>query len=291
MTTIRILFALACGLAAASVSANSASAQTPLPTMPDMPAQHSEPSQVPQQTPKPPDSKVRTLPNLSPRKGWPSPVADNEIFSYLLLDPVEYRRDKSADVLRWDITGWRGGDKQRFWFKSEGNHAFASNKVSQADVQLLYGRLISPFYDFQIGLRYDQRWGAVHYNSRAFLVLGLQGMARGRFDVEPALFISQEGNVSARFTATYDSQITQRLILQPRFEISGAASELKALGYASGLNEVEFGMRLRYEVRREFAPYIGFSWSYTKGGSDNFGRNTNDGGWQFSPVAGVRAWF
>lgn len=236
-------------------------------------------------------SGVPTLSNLSLHKGWPSPVSDNETYGYLLFDPLEYRRDKNADVLRWDIVGWQGGDKQRFWFKSEGSHAFAFNKINQADVQLLYGRLIAPFYDFQIGLRYDQRWGTVRYNSRGFFVVGLQGLAPGRFEVEPALFISQEGNISARFTASYDSQITQRLILQPRFEISAAATELKALGYAAGLNEVEFGLRLRYEIQRNFAPYIGFSWSYTNGSNDNFGRNVNESGWQFSPVAGIRAFF
>ena len=284
MNTIRVLLALGCGLTAA-FCARPGGAQTAMPPMSDMPAVPSR------QTPTPPNKKVPTLPDLAPRKGWPNPVFDSETYSYLLFDPLEYRRDKDADALRWDIVGWRGGDNRRFWFKSEGSHTFASNKTNQADLQFLYGRQISPFYDFQIGLRYDQRWGAVHYNSRAFLVLGLQGLAPGRFELEPSLFISQEGNVSGRFTASYDSQVTQRLILQPRFEISAAASKLKALGYAAGLNEVEFGLRLRYEIHRNFAPYIGFSWSYTHGSSDSVGRNTNESGWQFSPVAGLRAWF
>ena len=301
MTPIRILFALACGLAASSLSALPTGAQTA--QKPNAPpadsAKAMPPMEMPTGTPRPNKavlpatraSGAATLPNQSLHKGWPSPVSDNETFSYLLFDPLEYRRDKEGDVLRWDILGWMGGDKQRFWFKSEGNHTFASKTTNQGDLQMLYGRLIAPFYDLQIGLRYDQRWGAVRYNSRAFFALGLQGLAPGRFSVEPALFISQEGNVSARFTASYDSQITQRLILQPRFEISGAATELKALGYVAGLNEVEFGLRLRYEIRREFAPYIGFSVSYTQGSSDSIGGKAGGGAWQFSPVVGVRAWF
>lgn len=293
------MLTLVCWVGLASLPGAQTGAQPAAPRIPDRPSESPQvhpqhpPSGADPQHKAPPlsDEKVRTLPNLSKRQGWPNPVADNETYSFLQFDPFEYRRDRDADVLRWDILGWRGGDRQRFWFKSEGNQAFTRNKVNQADLQFLYGRLISPFYDFQIGLRYDQRWGAAPYRGRAFLVIGLQGLAPGRFEVEPVLFISQEGNVSARFTASYNSQITQRLILQPRFEINAAFSELKALGYASGLNEVEFGLRLRYELRREFAPYIGFSWSYTRGSSDAFGRRIDEEGWQFSLIAGVRAWF
>ena len=229
--------------------------------------------------------ETRTLDNLSPGRDLPPPVADQQQFGFLLFERLEYGRDG----LRWDILGWRGGDVHRWWFKSEGDQS-TRGRGGEADVQLLRGRLISPNYDLQYGLRFEGQWGD-GTRGRAFAVIGLQGLAPYRYEIEPALFISQDGDVSARFTASYDLLLTQRLILQPRLETEAALQRVERFGVGSGLNDLELALLLRYEIRREFAPYVGISWKKSFGDTARFLRREGEDPSQFRLLAGVRAWF
>lgn len=228
---------------------------------------------------------TRTLDNLSLGRDVPPPVADQQQFGFLLFDRLEYGRDG----LHWDLLGWRGGDLHRWWFKSEGAQS-TRGRGGEADLQLLRGRLISPFLDLQYGLRYEGQWGD-GTRGRAFAVIGLQGLAPYRYEIEPALFISQDGDVSARFTATYDMLLTQRLILQPRLETNLALQKVERFGVGSGLNDLELALLLRYEIRREFAPYIGLSWRNSFGDTARFRRREGEDPHQLRLVFGVRAWF
>jgi uncharacterized protein involved in copper resistance len=108
----------------------------------------------------------------------------------------------------------------------------------------------------QLGVRHDARPNP----SRAFAVVGIQGVAPHFFDIGAAAFLSDDGDVSARLDAEYELLFTQRLIAQPRLKINFAFHETRELEIGSGLNEVELGLRLRYEIVREFAPYVGVSW-------------------------------
>jgi len=230
------------------------------------------------------EPSTHTLANLSPDREIPSPVADDEHFGFLLFDRLEY----SPDGLHWDILGWQGGDVHRWWFKSEGDQSIRG-RGGEADVQFLRGRLISPFLDLQYGLRFEGQWGD-GTRGRAFAVIGLQGLAPYRYEIEPVLFISQEGDVSARFTATYDTVLTQRLILQPRLETNLALQRVERFGVGSGFNDLELALLLRYEIRREFAPYIGISWKNSFGDSARFLRREGLDPHRLQFLVGVRAW-
>jgi copper resistance protein B len=261
---------------------------TPMPgmgtTSPAPPVPHEGPPHAAEGTP--------TLPNLADRSSWPSPVADTATYSFLLFDLLEYQRTNDGlDALRWDILGWLGGDYNRFWFKSEGRKVFASQEGSEVEVQALYGRLIAPFFDVQAGLRFDQRLQRGSNPTRVYAVVGLQGLAPYRFDIEPTLFISNKGQVSARLTATYDVLLSQQLVLQPRLEINGAFQRDEAIGIAAGLNDVELGGRLRYEIRREFAPYIGVTWKESIGATHRLVVREGGDPSHLAFVAGVRLWF
>jgi copper resistance protein B len=213
------------------------------------------------------------------------------MYSFVLFDLLEYQRTSDLDALRWDILGWLGGDYNRFWFKSEGRKVLTSREGSEVEAQALYGRLIAPFFDLQVGLRYDQRLQRGANPTRVYAVVGVQGLAPYRFDIEPTLFISNKGQVSVRLTASYDVLLSQRLVLQPRLEINGAFQKDEAIGIAAGLNDVELGGRLRYEIRRECAPYIGVTWKESIGATHRL--TTREGGdpSHLAFVAGVRLWF
>lgn len=188
--------------------------------------------------------------------GWPPPVHDDQSFTFLRAEQLEYRaRDGGPGVARWEAQGWHGGDYQRLWIKTEGEQAVEGASEGELEAQALYSQLVAPFWDFQVGTRYERRSGLGIDSDRWFGVVGLQGLSRYQFEVEAELFISEEADVSARLTASTDILITQRLILQPRFETAIAVQEVPEFQVGQGLNYVDLGLRLRYEFQREIAPY------------------------------------
>lgn len=219
------------------------------------------------------------------------PIEDSPITSFLLFDQLEYRWNEGADAFRWDVQGWIGGDYNRLWLKTEGDQKTAKDKGGEAQVQVLYSRLIAPFWDFQAGLRYDKLWGKGPDPSRVFGVIGFQGLAPYWFELEPALFVSDRGDLSARLTATYDLLLTQRLILQPRFDTNVAVQRVRRFSVGKGFNDVGLGLRLRYEIRREFAPYIGISWERKLSDTADIARREGERVGTFAVVLGVRLWF
>ena len=235
--------------------------------------------------------EVKTLPNLSEQEGWPEPTADNAKYSSFLSDLLEGQRIAGVNALRWDFLGWYGGDTRRLWFRSEGTVYPSGDPGGEADVQVLYGKLISPFFDLQIGGRVEQHYERGTSPVRAFAGVGLQGLSPGRFEVEPALFVSNKGKVSGRFTASVDLYQTQRLVLQPRFETEIAVQRDDEFGVERGINDAEVGLRLRYEIRREYAPYVGVSYRQSFGATRERVRREGGNPNEVQFVFGVRTWF
>lgn len=225
-----------------------------------------------------------------PPPGWPSPVSDKTLNSFLLFDLLEFQLAPNVRAARWDILGWYGSDTDRIWFKSEGRYNGATRN-GEGDLQVLYGRLISPFIDFQAGFRWEQQLSWDNNLGRAFGVVGIQGLVPFGMELEAAAFLSQQGDVSARLTLAQDFLLTQRLILQPRFEMNVAVQSVPNYGVGSGVNDIELGLRLRYEIRREFAPYVGVSWLQSLGETATLRANGGENTSVLQFVAGVRMWF
>lgn len=220
-----------------------------------------------------------------PPKDWPSPVMDTGRFSFLLVDRLEYRAQTGDNALNWDVQGWLGGDYNKLWIKSEGDYR-VGGRTEEAEIQALYARRISPYWHVQAGVRHEAR-PRPEQNSG---VLALQGLAPYWFNVEASAFF-RGGDVSGRVEAEYDQLLTQRLILQPRFETNVAASADLARGIGSGFNDVSLGLRLRYEIKREFAPYIGVTWTRKLGNTADLARLAGEDVRQFAVVAGIRVWY
>ena len=234
----------------------------------------------------------KSLPNLSDRRDWPEPVADSATFSYLIFDVAEFQRTGSGpNALRWDGYGWRGGDVHRFWFKSEGRIESNPGEDSELEGQALYGKLIWPYFDLQTGIRGLQAFRTGSDPTRVYAVIGLQGLSPYRFELEPALFVSHKGQVSGRLTAAIDLLLSQRLVLQPRLETNFAVQDDEAIGIGAGWNDAEVGVRLRYEVRREFAPYFGITWKESFGATHRLAAEGGGDPSHFVVVIGTRTWF
>ena len=204
----------------------------------------------------------------------------------VMFNLAEYQFRKGHDGFEWNGQAWYGGDIDRVWLKSEGDGTFGRS-VDRAEVQALYSHAIGPYFNLQGGLRYDFKPNP----SRVYATVGVEGLAPGFFELEGALFLSNKGEMLARAEGYYDQRITQRLILQPRAELNFAAQSSRATGIGSGLSDAEFGVRLRYDIRREFAPYVGVQYRRAFGDSAKYLRAAGEdpGGWEL--LTGVRTWF
>ncbi len=209
----------------------------------------------------------------------------SQSFGVFRADRFEYRARRGRNAYLWDVDAWYGGDIDRLWLKSEGEGAFGE-ELEQAEIQALWSHAIGPWFDLQTGIRQDLAGPA-----RTHAVIGLQGLAPYLFEIDGALFLSHKGELTAGIEAEIDQRITQRLILQPRGEITLSAQDIPELGLGAGVTSVEAGLRLRYEFAREFAPYIGIEQEWRLGGTADLAQSEGEDPSVTSFVVGVRFWF
>ena len=207
-------------------------------------------------------------------------------FSQIMFNLAEYQIRDGKDGYRWDGEGWFGGDINRLVIKTEGEGTFREG-VDGAEVQALYSRAIGPYFNLQAGVRHDFRPSP----NRTYATVGFEGLSPYMFEVEGAAFISEKGDLLGRLEGYYDQRITQRLILQPRVELNLSAQDVPENRLGAGLTNAELGLRLRYELVREFAPYIGISYDAKTGRTADFARADGKGATSTSIVAGVHFWF
>jgi copper resistance protein B len=209
----------------------------------------------------------------------------------LLIDQLEVGIRDGHDTYAWDGQFWYGGDIDKLWIKTEGEGEFGAG-LESAEVQALWSRAIDPWFDVQLGVRHDFR----PQPQRTHLVLGVQGLAPYWFEVDGAVFLSDKGDVTARFEGEYDLRLTQRLILQPLAELDFSLQDIPELGIGAGLSTAEIGARLRYEFFPSFgpavvAPYVGVEYERAFGDTADFRRAAGEdtAGWSF--LVGLRTWF
>ena len=210
-------------------------------------------------------------------------AADDDRYAFVQADRLEYSDSEHASV--WDLQGWVGDDYNKLWIKAEGK--YAERTVEESEIQLLFSRAWTPFFDLQIGFRLDQE----PQPTRSYLALGMQGLAPHWFEIDAAVFLSDHGELSASLEAEYDLLLTQRLVLQPRLEFEVSAEDVPERGIGSGITETEFGLRLRYEWHRKVAPYLGINWSRLNGKTADRARALGTDTEDTSFVIGIRLWY
>ncbi len=228
---------------------------------------------------------LATVVFLCAADGARADMEDDPLLLTVILDQLEIRDVADDNTLSWGAEGWLGKDLHKIWFKSDGERSAGS--TDEAELQFLFSKAIARYWDLQLGVRHDFKPSP----SRSWVAMGFKGLAPYFFDIDAAVFIGESGRTAGRFEADYELLITQRLILTPDIEINLYGQNDSDVGIGSGLSNIEVGIRLRYEIRRQFAPYIGFNWSRMFGNTADFakaaGRDTSEA----QLVIGFRAWF
>ena len=225
-------------------------------------------------------------------RSFGDPVADDMVFTFTQFELLEYRvTDDGRDELGYDAQGWIGTDDRKLWWKSEAEMSFDGPDEGSANLQLLYATPISPFWFLQAGVELEQAWEPGDTHERASAVLGLQGILPYQFDVEPALLLTDDGELLAQLTASYYLYLTQRWVLQPRIEFGASAQDVPERGFGAGMNYGDFSLRLLYELRREVAPYVGVRYYTLFGETADIAEEGGNEDEQLQLVFGVRLTF
>ena len=251
-------------------------------------AGHAMPAKLASDTPREPipvptsDDFDAAFPVLKPHAMEHAPAFN----SLVVVDHLEAWDNAHGNGQSWGINAWLGTDLNRLWIRSEGERS--DNALGDWSVDALYGHSISPWWDVVTGVRQDNNRESPDLTRAA---IGFQGMAPYKFEISAMAYIGGPRKAELAFEAEYDVLLTNRLILQPVVEASIVADDDPHRGVGKGLSSVEAGLRLRYEITRRFAPYVGFIHERSFGRTADMHRDAGEDVGESRWVAGVRFWF
>ena len=216
-----------------------------------------------------------------------NPIADNRVYIHGFFDQLEGRIG-DGQYLRWDGQAWIGNDYNKLWLKSEGRYnAGKRGRMEDGDHELLYDRPINEYFDVQAGVRVDLDSA----RTRTWAALGIQGLSIGFWNVAATVYASSSGHYALRTNASYDLYLTQRLVLQPQFETNWYTKEDRGRGVGGGLSDIDMGLRLRYDITRKFAPYVGVAYQRWFGGTSSLRREEGSKVNDVRFLVGLKTWF
>ncbi|GLQ91040.1 copper resistance protein B [Dyella flagellata] len=210
---------------------------------------------------------------------------DRARYGMLLVDQLEFTHGYGGNGPAWEAEAWYGNDSDKLWLRSEGEGS--NRRIERGDLEALWGHSVSAFWATQLGVRHDLGLGP----QRNWAAFGVEGLAPYWFELEATGYLSDRGRLAARLRAEYTVRFTQRLILQPELEINLYGKDDPAQRIGSGVSDTQLGLRLRYEITRQFAPYVGVVWSRRFGTTATFARVDREPVFDRQVVAGVRFWF
>ncbi len=212
-------------------------------------------------------------------------MEDDPLITKFMIDQFETRTTDGDDPLVLEGQVWLGKDLNKFWFKVDAERV--KSDTEELELQALYSRAIAPYWDFQLGVRSDIN----PKPTRDWIVVGFQGLAPYFYEIDSALFIGDSGRIGLRLQAEYEILFTQKWILTPEIELNFHSKEDTELAIGSGLSDSQIGIRLRYEFKREFAPYFGVNWNNKFGKTATFAEDSGIKAKDSQVVIGIRAWF
>lgn len=242
-------------------------------------------SQLEHVPPDPPQTHVRHDMSYREMVDMMGGMDDRRRFGKVMIDRLEWRDGDDESQFAWDARAWYGGDIHKAWLEAEGERA--SGETHESRLEAGWERIISAWWSVRAGLRHDAGTGP----SRDWLGMGVAGLAPGFIETEASVYGGEQGRTTLRLAFERDFLFTQRLVLQPELELDAYGKDDPEKLVGSGLSVIELGLRLRYEIRREIAPYAGIQWSWRFGDTADFAEAAGQDADELLWIAGVRAWF
>lgn len=212
-------------------------------------------------------------------------AADDPLLTKVVIDQFEQDVSHGENAQSWDVQAWLGHDLYKLWLTTEGERS--NNQTTDAQVELLYSRAFSPYWDWKVGVRKDFK----PTPSTEWAVLGVQGLAPYYFEIDAEFYLGKDGNTAFTLEVEYELMLTQRLVLIPEVEVSFNGQNDAEMGSGSGLSEIEAGLRLSYGIVREFSPYVGLTWSKKYGNTADYAALEDESSTEKQVVVGFSAWF
>ena len=245
-------------------------------------AQHQEAEvDSPPRTPVPPITEADRLAAQPPAA---HAMHGDTVHSFVLFDRLEWNEGDHG-AFAWEVDAWIGSDTNRLWLRSEGEAVHHGS--DHAELELLYGHSVSPWWDVLVGLRHQNDGGDTHES----LAFGIRGLAPQKIELAATAYVDASGGIDLRLKLGYDAWLSERWILHPELEFNAHGRSDPDRGIGSGLGAMQAGLRLRYEINRQFAPYIGLEYEQAFGGTAGFRRREGEAVRDTRLVLGLRVWF
>ncbi len=216
---------------------------------------------------------------MAPLMTYAGGMPDDPLLTMFKADKLEWRDSNEGSLLVWEIDAWVGKDLDKLWIKSNGESIDGKTEGNEIDV--LYSKAISPFWDMQMGMRHEFK----STPTQDWVGIGVMGVAPYLFEVDANVFVNEDSNVNARLSAEYEYLFTQKVILVPNFEMSLYSKDDNVRGIVSGFSSMELGLRLHYQIKPEFSPYIGVNFD------KKFGNAVVHSASETQLLAGLSFWF
>ena len=221
-------------------------------------------------------------PNSAAPFGYP--VGDRRVFVHGLLSEFEGRFGPDTSF-RYEGEGWVGDDYNRLWLKSEGT--VTEGRSADGEQEAFYSRPISTYFDVQAGDRYDLD----SFRGRGWAAFGVEGFAPYLFTLAATAYAGEQGRFAFKISGSNEIHFTQRLILEPQAELNVYTKDDAARRIGSGASDLDAGLRLRYEIARKFAPYVGLTYEKHFGRTGDFAKLEGDREDDLRLALGIRSWF
>ena len=202
-----------------------------------------------------------------------------------VMGEIETRKTGDGNFSVWNINGWVGKDLEKIWFKSEGEKE--DGVVVEAEVQVLYSKAVTPYWDLQYGIKKDIK----PTPTRTWMVVAAKGLAPYLVEIDASLFIGKSGRTAVRLDAEYEYMFSQKIVLSTEVEVNMFGKDDELTGAGKGFANIDAGFRLGYELSREFTPYIGINWGKKYGNTAIYARNEGEDVEDTQFVMGVKFWF
>lgn len=228
------------------------------------------------------------IPMANPNEGIPMQgmdMSDSGIYHQILINQLEYVKAVGGQGWSWDGEAWIGGDINRLWLKSSGERLYG--KTDDARVEALVSHAYSTYWNAQLGVRHDFGNGP----TRDWAAIGVEGLAPYFFNIQATGYIGTSGRTALQLKTSYDILLSQKLFLTPEAEMNAYGKSDPEREIGSGISDIKLGLRLRYEIRREIAPYIGFVWGRRFGRTADFSRRDGEPVTDTELVVGLRLWY